>query len=169
MNRDPRFLLGLGGVALVVAYLVWTGVSRTMVYYLTPSELTARVADDPSFREVGVKVGARVVVGSYNRGAEAMEHHFRVEDVEEPTISFPVVYRDVLPDTFSDDVDVVLEGRLREDGVFEATTVLTKCGSRYEAVPDEDARQAAVPLPPLALVGAVGSAGPARPAGEAGA
>jgi cytochrome c-type biogenesis protein CcmE len=31
----------------------------------------------------------------------------------------------------------VLEGRLREDGVFEATTLLTKCGSRYEAAPED--------------------------------
>jgi cytochrome c-type biogenesis protein CcmE len=32
---------------------------------------------------------------------------------------------------------VVLEGRLREDGVFEANTLLTKCGSRYEASQEE--------------------------------
>ena len=48
---------------------------------------------------------------------------------------FPVVYRGLLPDTFNDqeNVEAVVEGRFREDGVFEATTVLTKCGSRYEA------------------------------------
>ena len=34
-------------------------------------------------------------------------------------------------------VDVVLEGRFNAEGVFEATTVLTKCGSRYEASPEE--------------------------------
>ena len=48
-----------------------------------------------------------------------------------------VVFEDVLPDTFTDDVEVVLEGRYRDDGVFEAATVLTKCGSRYEASAEE--------------------------------
>lgn len=145
MKRDPRFLLGLGAVAVVVVYLVWTGVTGTMVYFLTPAELTLRVEEDPTFSEVGVKVGARVVTGSYLRGEGPLEHHFRVQDIEAPEVSFPVVYRDVLPDTFDDDVDVVLEGRLREDGTFEATTVLTKCGSRYEAMPEEEARQARAP------------------------
>jgi cytochrome c-type biogenesis protein CcmE len=52
-------------------------------------------------------------------------------------MTFQAEYRDALPDTFSDDVEVVMEGRLREDGVFEATTLLTKCGSRYEAAPED--------------------------------
>jgi cytochrome c-type biogenesis protein CcmE len=55
-------------------------------------------------------------------------------------VTFPVDYKGDLPDTFNDRaemvVDAVLEGRFRNDGVFEATTVLTKCGSRYEAAPE---------------------------------
>jgi cytochrome c-type biogenesis protein CcmE len=43
-----------------------------------------------------------------------------------------------LPDTFEEGRDVVIEGRF-SGGVFEASTVLTKCGSRYEAV-EEDFR-----------------------------
>jgi cytochrome c-type biogenesis protein CcmE len=30
---------------------------------------------------------------------------------------------------------VVVEGRLMPDGTFRATTLLAKCGSRYEGVP----------------------------------
>ena len=48
---------------------------------------------------------------------------------------YPVVYRGFPPDTFTDSVDVVVEGRLSRDGTFQATTLLAKCGSRYEAVP----------------------------------
>ena len=44
-------------------------------------------------------------------------------------------YRGLPPDTFTDGVDVVLEGRLAHDGTFRATTVLAKCASRYENVP----------------------------------
>jgi cytochrome c-type biogenesis protein CcmE len=55
-------------------------------------------------------------------------------------VTMLVDYRGDLPDTFNDDpdkiVDAVLEGRFGADGVFQANTVLTKCGSRYEAAPE---------------------------------
>ena len=35
----------------------------------------------------------------------------------------------------TNDIEVVVEGRLGRDGVIRATDVLAKCGSRYEAVP----------------------------------
>jgi cytochrome c-type biogenesis protein CcmE len=139
MKQNGRFMVGLVGVAAVVTYLVWTGVSDTMVYYLTPAELIARVEADPSFRDVGVKVSGRLVPETHER-VEHMVHRFVIHDIEDETIQFTVEYRDVLPDTFTDApdmmVDVVLEGRFNDDGVFEATTVLTKCGSRYEAAPE---------------------------------
>ena len=43
MKENGKFFVGLGGVALVVTYLIWTGVSESMLYYLTPVELMARV------------------------------------------------------------------------------------------------------------------------------
>jgi cytochrome c-type biogenesis protein CcmE len=60
-----------------------------------------------------------------------------VRDLADGSVTFPVEYRNALPGTFTDEVEVVLEGRLRSDGVFEATTLLTKCGSRYEAAPED--------------------------------
>ena len=137
MKTNRRFFVGLVGVAFVVTYLVWTGVSETMVYYLTPAELAAKVAEDPSFREMGVKVNGRVVPGSYVRSKAEEPHRFVVRDLEDESVRFAVEFADVIPDTFKDDGEVVLEGRLRPDGVFEAVTVLTKCGSRYEAAPEE--------------------------------
>jgi len=139
--KNGRFFVGLVGVALVVTYLVWTGISDTMVYYLTPTELMAKVEEDPSFRSVGVKVSGRVVPGSYEKGEGELVHLFRVRDIEHPDVSFPVIYQDVLPDTFTDATEVVLEGRFGDDGVFQAHTLLTKCGSRYEATPEELAGQ----------------------------
>jgi len=135
--KNGRFFVGLVGVALVVTYLVWTGISDTMVYYLTPTELLAKVDEDPSFRSVGVKVSGRVVPGTYRKGEGELVHLFQVQDIEHEEISFPVRFQDVLPDTFTDETEVVLEGRFGDDGVFEAKTLLTKCGSRYEATPEE--------------------------------
>ena len=136
--KHSRFLVGLVGVAAVVTYLIWTGASQTMQYYLTPTELVQKVEADPSFHDIGVKVGARVVPGSYRKGDGV--HRFVVEDPTDVAVTIPVDYMGDLPDTFNDRpemiVDAVMEGRFREDGVFEAKTVLTKCGSRYEAAPE---------------------------------
>ena len=137
MKKNGRFMVGLVGVATVVTYLIWTGVSETMVYYLTPVELMERVESDPTFHDVGVKVSGQVVKGSYVRVEGELLHTFLVHDLADASVTFPVEFRDALTDTFTDDVEVVLEGRLRADGVFEATTLLTKCGSRYEASPEE--------------------------------
>ncbi len=138
MKKDRRFFVGLVGVAAVITYLVWTGVTETMVYYLTPAELMERVEADPALHDVGFKVSGHVVPGSYESGSEELLHRFRVEDEDNPEVVLDVEFRHPLPDTFQDDGEVVMEGRYRSDGVFEATEVLTKCGSRYEAMPDEE-------------------------------
>jgi cytochrome c-type biogenesis protein CcmE len=141
MKVHGRFMVGLVGVAAVVSYLMWTGVSETMVYYLTPIELMQRVEADPTFHDVGVKVSGMVIPGSYARVQGELLHTFQVRDLADESVTFGVEFRDALPDTFTDDIEVVLEGKLRADGVFEATTLLTKCGSRYEAAPEDLQRQ----------------------------
>ena len=109
--KNGRFYVGLVGVGLVVAYLTWTGVSDSMIYYLTPTELVAKVAEDPTFHTVGVKVSGRVVSGSYSQGEADLEHHFTVRDLEDEEVSFQAIYQGVLPDTFNDETEVVLEGQ----------------------------------------------------------
>lgn len=132
MTAKSKFLLGAGLVVVTVGYLMATGIKDTGVYFVTPSELAARVSEDPSFHNVGVKMGARVVSGTIERDVATQTITFVVTDGEQ---TYPVVYRGLAPDTFTDDVDVVVEGRLGPDGRFRATTLLAKCGSRYESVP----------------------------------
>jgi cytochrome c-type biogenesis protein CcmE len=109
-----------------------SSIKDTAVYYLTPTELASKVQTDPSFYETGVKVGARVVPGSIVRAPGGKSMTFTVTDGAH---NYPVSYRGLPPDTFTDGVDVVLEGRLARDGTFRATTVLAKCASRYENAP----------------------------------
>jgi cytochrome c-type biogenesis protein CcmE len=140
MSRDRRFFAGLVGVAAVVSYLIYTGISDTLVYYLTPAELLARVEASPETIEQGVKVSGMLVPHSYSHSTEELLHRFVIEDPNDTSIRMNVEFRHPLPDTFDDsgelEVEVVMQGRYRSDGVFEATEVLTKCGSRYEAMPE---------------------------------
>ena len=114
------------------SYVAASAVTTTGVYFVTPSELAAKVEADPSFHNTGVKMGARVVPGTIRREEGGRTHRFEVTD---GVRSWPVVYRGIAPDTFTDSVDVVVEGRLGRDGTFQATTLLAKCASRYEAAP----------------------------------
>ena len=111
-----------------------SSIQDTAVYYLTPGELHAKTVADPTFYETGVKVGARVEPGSIVRQAGGRELSFRMTDGAR---TYNVVYRGIAPDTFTDGVDVVVEGRLGRDGTFRATTLLAKCGSRYENAPEK--------------------------------
>ena len=141
MAKNGRFMVGLVGVAAVVTYLIWTGVNDTMVYYLTPAEYAAKIDADPTFKDIGVKVSGRVVPGTHEEFPGQLLHRFVIHDLDNPDVTMTIEYDNVLPDTFSDSesmvVDAVIEGRLREDGIFVATSVLTKCGSRYEATPEQ--------------------------------
>ncbi len=134
MKARTKFMLGGLLVMGTAGYLMASSIKDTAVYYLTPGELAAKVAADPTFYETGVKVGARVVPGTIQRGEGGRELAFTMTD---GTRTFPVRYRGIIPDTFTDSADVVLEGRLGRDGTFRATTLLAKCASRYENAPDK--------------------------------
>ncbi len=133
MKPGHKFLLGAALIIGSVAFLITEGVRETGVYFLTPSELAQKTARDPTFVEnVGFKVGAKVVPGSVRRDPAGRSIDFQVSD---GTKTYPVTYKGLVPDTFTDanDIEVVVEGRLGRDGVIRATDVLAKCGSRYEA------------------------------------
>ena len=132
MRARTKFVLGAVLITVSVGYLMASGIKDTGVYFVTPSELAEKVKSDPSIRDVGVRMGARVVSGSITRDVASQTITFEVTDNQH---TYPVVYHGIAPDTFDDDVDVVVEGRLLSDGTFRATTLLAKCGSRYEAQP----------------------------------
>src|SRR5947209_20086085 len=111
-----------------------TSIKQTGTAYYTPTELATKLRRDSSFTDVGVKVGARVVPGSVSRDPGGKQYAFKVTDGAN---TFPVVYRGIAPDTFTDSVDVVVGGRMVRDGTFRATTLLAKCASRYESAPEK--------------------------------
>lgn len=134
MKPRSKFMIGGALVLATAGYLMASSISETGMYYVTPTELTTKVAVDPSLHGVGVKLGARVVPGSIKRAAGGREYAFVVTDGAR---EIPVQFRGIAPDTFTDGVDVVVEGRMGQDGTFRATTLLAKCASRYESAPEK--------------------------------
>jgi len=151
----PRTKFLIGGLIVLgsAGFLMASSIKETGQYYLIPSELAAKVSADPTFRNTGVKVGARVVTGSIKRDPSGRALTFAMTDGKQV---YPVAYRGIAPDTFTDGVDVVVEGRLSPDGTFQATTLLAKCASRYENTP-EKYRGAPGYRPPSTAPAAAGS------------
>ncbi|MDH5642818.1 MAG: cytochrome c maturation protein CcmE [Gemmatimonadota bacterium] len=133
MTPKTKFIFGASLIAVSVGFLMAEGIKDTGVYFLTPTELAQRAVQDSSLFAVGVRIGGNVVKGSITRDIASQTITFDVTDGE--TI-LPVIYQGFAPDTFTDEVEVVVEGRYRMDGTVQATDVMAKCGSRYEAIPE---------------------------------
>src|SRR5690606_24556558 len=106
MKARTKFLIGGLLVMSTAGYLMASSARDTAIYYLTPSELETRLAADPSFRDAPMRIGANVVRGSIEREPGGRIVHFRMTD---GGATYPVTYRGVPPDTFTDaeDVEVV--------------------------------------------------------------
>lgn len=135
MNRNLRFGVAAMLLVGVVAYLMYTGVSQTAVYYLTIDEFAAKKA---TLVNEGLRVAGRVQEGSVTRRMtpKGEEFSFRLAEFkgQEQVESVPVYYVGVAPDMFKSEggSDVIVEGKFR-DGTIYAQTLLTSCPSKYEA------------------------------------
>ena len=117
-------------ILVAVIYVFITGLSDTMVYYYNVSEVSERRAE---LTGDALRVHGQVVPGSIEKDATGLIHKFLIE---EGGLTVPVVYRDIVPDTFEDRADAVVEGSFDSSGIFQATFLMAKCPSKYEAETD---------------------------------
>ena len=115
-------------VAILCVFI--TGLSDTMVYYYNVSEVSERRAE---LTGDALRVHGQVVPGSIEKDVTGLTHKFLIE---EGGLTVPVVYRDIVPDTFQDRADAVVEGSFDSSGTFQATFLMAKCPSKYEAETD---------------------------------
>jgi len=125
-GKKVKFIVGGVLIVLVIGYLVYAGVRDTMVYYMTPTELLAK---GEAVYGQGVRASGNIKPGSINWDPMALELKFILVDGKN---SVPVHYHGVVPDTFKYGVQVIVEGKLINDQLFEATMLLAKCPSKYE-------------------------------------
>lgn len=128
--RNRQVAIAVGVILVAVIYVLITGMRDTMVYYYTVSEVAAQqdeLTGEP------LRVAGHVVPGSIESETSGLMHRFVIHEGGK---TMPVVYRDIVPDTFQDNAEAVVEGRLDEDGTFQATFLMAKCPSKYEAETD---------------------------------
>ena len=125
MSVLVRWGLPVAVVAACVGYLIYSASGGSAEYYVTVSELRAH----PSTSDVRV---AGVVENDVQKSDGGLRVTFTEKD---GTAAMPVEYTGALPDIFQPGITVVAEGRLGQDGVFHATTLLAKCPSRFSTQP----------------------------------
>lgn len=129
---NPKLLVAGVAILLAVGYLIFNAMQGSASsYFVTVSELEQQSVQMNGQR---VRVGGNVVPGSIQKGNPGDPIQFVVGD---GTNSIPVSYNGVLPDIFTDNTQVVIEGTYHADGTFEASTLLTKCPSRFTAKPSQ--------------------------------
>lgn len=124
MTATKRFSLAAGVIVAAVGALIVWSLSGSTAYYMTPSEL---LSDSGPSRQP-VRVAGKVVPGSISQSGATT-----VFALADGGVALDVTTQDLLPDTFADDVEVVVEGAMTDQGEFSAASVLVKCPSKFEA------------------------------------
>ena len=129
MKTYTKFALLVVAIIATLGWLAASGINETKTSYKEIKEVRAmgQKAQDGRLR-----VGGDVVPGSIVR--EGKEVRFTIH---QEVLKLNVIYAgiDPLPDTFKDGSQALVDGKLRQDGIFQASKIQAKCASKYEAKP----------------------------------
>jgi cytochrome c-type biogenesis protein CcmE len=117
-----------GGAAVILAVFAWLlfgGLEKNVVFFLTPQELLAKGAEGVG---VPVRLGGQVKPGSVTWDAKALDLRFMVTDGAK---EMAVHSTGAPPQMFRDGMGVVVEGRVGAGGVFEASRLMVKHSNEY--------------------------------------
>jgi cytochrome c-type biogenesis protein CcmE len=124
----PKFLVGGAVIALALGYMIWAGVTQSVVYFVTPSELQAAPVAGKAYR-----LGGLVARGTVNWNPATLDLTFSVSDGKS---TVPVRHRGAPPDLFGEGRGAVVEGQWTPEGYFKATHIMAKHSEEYQAPHD---------------------------------
>ena len=128
MSRRRKFIAGGLVIVAAIAWLIWAGVSQSVVYFVTPSELLAAPVPSKTYR-----VGGLVQPGSLKWEPKTLDLSFTLSDGK---ASVPVRHKGAPPDLFAEGRGAVVEGAWTGDGYFKASLILAKHSEEYKAPHD---------------------------------
>lgn len=128
-----KWKFAIGGLLILgaITYVTLSSFQSNAIYYLTLKEMNAQ---HTSLIGQPVRVNAPLDKSSIQFDDKTLTLKFILKDGD---LVLPVVYKGVVPDTMGQGESVVAEGRLGADGVFQASTILVKCPSKYESQPTD--------------------------------
>lgn len=133
MTRKKKFIAGAVVILAALGYLVYAGVSQSVVYFVTPSELSAAPVTGKAYR-----LGGLVKAGSIKWNPKDLDLSFILSDGQ---ASVPVRHIGAPPDLFAEGRGAVVEGTWTSDGYFKAGLIMAKHSEEYKA-PHDSSNQA---------------------------
>ncbi len=122
-----KILIGVTVIGGGLGYFTFQAMQSSWSYYYSVDEFSASISDMNNY---SLRIAGRVKPGSVNRDLQKMNLTFTLAGTK---TEIPVLYEGTVPDNFTDDIEVVVEGRLDENKSFKAKTLMTKCESKYKA------------------------------------
>ncbi|WP_027722296.1 cytochrome c maturation protein CcmE [Maridesulfovibrio zosterae] len=118
-------ILFLGGLG----YLIYSGISQDSVYFLNVSEALAM--DESALGQA--RLFGKVAPQNIQPKAGGLGVSFDLNDQKNAAQTIRVIYSGAVPDTFKEGVEVIVEGIfVNGNKEFKATSLITKCPSKYE-------------------------------------
>ena len=117
-------------VILVLAFagLLWSTLREGTEYYKHVDEVMTSRQDWEGKR---LQLHGFIVPGSILVKRDTLDYKFKVQNKGSIV---DATYRGIVPDTFKDEAEVVLKGRLTSEGFHtDPNGVMAKCPSKYEA------------------------------------
>jgi len=127
LPRQTKLLLGAFVILGAIGFIVFNSLQSTQQYFLSLAEMKSK--GDVVYSQT-VRVGGNLKVDSTKINTKDITAQFTLIDDQNNIL--PVYYKGVLPDTFEKSTEVIAEGKLGKDGVFQASLVLAKCPSKYD-------------------------------------
>ncbi len=126
-NKTVKIALTAVVLALALGGLLWSTLSEGTEYYKRVDEVMANPAE---WQGKALRLHGFVVRDSILRKRNSLDYRFAIQNKGR---TVEATYTGIVPDTFKDDAEVVLKGRLAPDGFHvEPNGVMAKCPSKYE-------------------------------------
>lgn len=130
MKKNTKFLIATAVIVIAISFMVASSFKSEGIYYLTVAEV---LANPEKLNEKGMRVSGEVIAGTITRNTKERHLVFDVMDIDEGGAIMRVDYKGIIPDTFKEDIHVIIEGNYDvESQTFVAKTLLTKCPSKYD-------------------------------------
>ncbi len=110
--------------SILAVYLVVSALSKNLNLFYSPTDL---LNNDLS-PETLIRAGGMVREGSIKRSDTSLSIEFVVTDFKN---DLKIKYSGILPDLFSEEAGVVVQGYLDKEGTFRAIEVLAKHDENY--------------------------------------
>jgi cytochrome c-type biogenesis protein CcmE len=127
-----KLLIGIIVIGGGISYFMFQAMQSSWSYYYSVDEFSS---NREAMVNQSLRLAGLVKEGTVDRSIEKMRLTFALAGSE---TEIGVFYKGVVPDNFTEGKEVVVEGRLDGEGVFQADTLMTKCDSKYKSKVNDD-------------------------------